>query len=113
MMDVLVSAAGASGKLFVGMVSKFWKSDDDGDDKCENYDTHLKLPAEIGTDYNYKRRIVWVNAVGFLALHLAALYGYYRCLFAHPFTIFWSKYMSQVFDSRISHKFVFERGGSF
>lgn len=33
------------------------------------------LPAEIGTDYNFKREIVWKNAIGFLALHLAALYG--------------------------------------
>lgn len=92
-MDVLVSAAGASGKLFVGMVWKFLKRDGDGDDTCENYDTHLKLPAEIGTDYNYKRRIVWANAAGFLALHLAALYGYYRCLFAQPLTILWSEYI--------------------
>lgn len=33
------------------------------------------LPAEVGTDYTFKRKIVWKNAIGFLALHLAALYG--------------------------------------
>ncbi|KAK5650383.1 hypothetical protein RI129_001412 [Pyrocoelia pectoralis] len=55
----------------------------------ENYDTHLKLPSQIGTDYNYKRKIVWFNALGFLALHLAAVYGYYLCLFARFFTAVW------------------------
>ncbi|XP_060526543.1 acyl-CoA Delta-9 desaturase-like isoform X2 [Cylas formicarius] len=35
------------------------------------------LPSEIGTDYTFKREIVWKNAVGFLMLHLAALYGFY------------------------------------
>lgn len=50
-----------------------------------------KLPAEIGTDYSFKRDIVWKNALGFLVLHLTALYGLYLCLYAHTATIFWSK----------------------
>lgn len=33
------------------------------------------LPSEIGTDFNYKRKIVWPNAIGFLALHICALVG--------------------------------------
>ncbi|KAH1012383.1 acyl-CoA Delta-9 desaturase isoform X2 [Dendroctonus ponderosae] len=33
------------------------------------------LPAEVGTDYSFKRKIVWKNAIGFFALHLAAVYG--------------------------------------
>ncbi|XP_019872948.2 acyl-CoA Delta-9 desaturase [Aethina tumida] len=36
-----------------------------------------KLPSEIGTDYTFKRRIVWKNAVGFLLLHLIGFYGIY------------------------------------
>ncbi|KAF5295122.1 hypothetical protein FQA39_LY13273 [Lamprigera yunnana] len=60
------------------------------EDNYQNYDTHLKLPAEIGTDFNYKRTIVWFNALGFLALHLAAFYGLYLCLFAHPLTVLWT-----------------------
>lgn len=31
--------------------------------------------SEIGTDWNFKREIVWFNAIGFLALHLAGLAG--------------------------------------
>ncbi|XP_031334185.1 acyl-CoA desaturase-like isoform X2 [Photinus pyralis] len=58
-------------------------------DKCSNYDTHLKLPSQIGTDYGFKRKIVWFNALGFVALHLAALYGYYLCLHARFFTVVW------------------------
>ncbi|GLV32015.1 Desaturase 1 [Carabus blaptoides fortunei] len=34
-----------------------------------------KLPTEIGTDYTYKRQIVWFNAIGFLVLHLIGAYG--------------------------------------
>lgn len=55
-------------------------------------DTHLKLPKEIGTDYTFKRKIVWFNAIGFLIMHLAALYGYYLCFQAKFLTILWSKY---------------------
>ncbi|KAG4074343.1 hypothetical protein HA402_008752 [Bradysia odoriphaga] len=33
------------------------------------------LPSEIGTDFNFKREIVWPNAIGFLLLHLCALVG--------------------------------------
>lgn len=33
------------------------------------------LPSEIGTDFNYKRQVVWPNAIGFLILHLCALVG--------------------------------------
>lgn len=40
-----------------------------------------KLPQDIGTDYTFKRRIVWKNVLGFIVLHLAALYGLYLALF--------------------------------
>lgn len=33
------------------------------------------LPSEIGTDFNFKREIVWPNALGFLMLHLCGLVG--------------------------------------
>ncbi|XP_018576960.1 stearoyl-CoA desaturase 5-like [Anoplophora glabripennis] len=48
-----------------------------------------KLPADIGTDYSFKRDIVWKNALGFLALHLAAVYGLYLCSYAHTATMLW------------------------
>lgn len=44
-----------------------------------------------GTDFSFNRKIVWKNAIGFLFLHLAALYGLYLCFFAHWLTIVWSK----------------------
>lgn len=34
----------------------------------------------IGTDYSYKHEIVWKNAIGFLILHLLAVWGYYILL---------------------------------
>lgn len=33
------------------------------------------LPSEIGTDFSYKREVVWPNAIGFLVLHMCALFG--------------------------------------
>lgn len=33
------------------------------------------LASEIGTDFSYKREIVWPNAIGFLLLHICALFG--------------------------------------
>ncbi|KAG5894040.1 hypothetical protein JTB14_037885 [Gonioctena quinquepunctata] len=35
--------------------------------------------TKLGTDYNFKRKIVWKNALGFLVMHLTALYGFYFC----------------------------------
>ncbi|XP_065222781.1 acyl-CoA Delta-9 desaturase-like [Planococcus citri] len=38
----------------------------------------------------YKMEIVWFNAIGFLLLHLAALYGTYLCIFSAKFlTTLW------------------------
>ncbi|KAJ8718946.1 hypothetical protein PYW07_016502 [Mythimna separata] len=33
------------------------------------------IPKVIGTDYSYKHKIVWKNAIGFLIMHLLALWG--------------------------------------
>lgn len=33
------------------------------------------LPSQIGTDFNFKREIVWKNAIGFLLLHICAVIG--------------------------------------
>ncbi|KAJ8960527.1 hypothetical protein NQ318_013815, partial [Aromia moschata] len=49
-----------------------------------------KLPAEIGTDYSFKRKIVWKNALGFLVLHLGALYGAYLAFYCHGATFIWA-----------------------
>lgn len=46
------------------------------------YSTKGKLPNEIGTDYTFKRKLVWFNIIGFITLHLTALYGLFLGLFA-------------------------------
>lgn len=33
------------------------------------------LASEIGTDFSFKRKIVWSNAIGFLILHILAVIG--------------------------------------
>lgn len=33
------------------------------------------LPSQIGTDLSFKRDIVWKNLIGFIVLHVCALYG--------------------------------------
>lgn len=62
------------------------------------------LPSQIGTDYNYKHKIVWFNAIGFLYLHLVAVYGVYLCLTgrAHILTTIWSKYYYPIKNSTIN-----------
>lgn len=40
-------------------------------------ETSIKLAKEIGTDFTFKREIVWFNAIGFLVLHLCGVYGVY------------------------------------
>lgn len=54
----------------------------------------ILLPSQIGTDYNYKHKIVWFNTIGFLYLHLLAIYGIYRGLTGAAYfsTIAWSEY---------------------
>lgn len=52
------------------------------------------VPSEIGTDLKFKRKIVWPNAIGFLFLHIAALYGVGLSLFgyAKALTTLYSKH---------------------
>lgn len=41
----------------------------------------------------YKREIVWFNAIGFLILHLAAVYGTFLCIFNAKFpTVVWGSW---------------------
>lgn len=60
-------------------------------EQLENNEKTL-LPQEIGTDYTFKRKIVWPNAIGFLVLHLLALYGVYRVGKAHWWTGLWGEF---------------------
>ena len=39
------------------------------------------LPSEIGTDFNFKREIVWFNLIGFALLHLMGLIGFLQMIF--------------------------------
>lgn len=41
------------------------------------------LASQIGTDFNFKREIVWKNALGFLALHICAVIGLGMTLFGY------------------------------
>lgn len=50
-----------------------------------------QLPKDIGTDYNFKRKIVWKNVAGFIVLHAAAFYGLYLLFFVRPLTVFYGK----------------------
>lgn len=42
------------------------------------------LPSQIGTDFSFKREIVWKNAIGFLALHICAVIGVVIGLLGYP-----------------------------
>lgn len=65
--------------------------------KNENNNTtqveSISIPKVIGTDYSYKHKIVWRNAIGFAIMHLLALWGVVLFLTGHVKwqTIVWSK----------------------
>lgn len=61
------------------------------DDYTKDDPAILSEPTKIKTDWNFKREIVWKNVIGFLMLHLAALYGIYLFGTAQFATVFWSK----------------------
>lgn len=56
-----------------------------------NGTTKKTLPSEIGTDYSYKRKIIWRYALGNAIVHLGALYGLYLVPQAYFKTLVWSK----------------------
>lgn len=48
----------------------------DGENKNSKIDHNMIINIKsIGTDYSYKHEIVWKNAIGFLILHILALWG--------------------------------------
>lgn len=59
----------------------------------ENGLVKRKEVQAIGTDLSFKREIVWKNAIGFLILHLMAVYGFFLAFSAYSTTIWWSKYI--------------------
>lgn len=52
------------------------------------------LPSQIGTDFNFKREIVWKNAIGFLLLHICAVIGLFLSLlgYAKFYTVLYCEY---------------------
>lgn len=56
---------------------------------------NLEYMAKYGTDLSFRRKVVWTNAIGFLVLHLAGVYGIYLSFTeAKLLTTIWSKYLN-------------------
>ncbi|XP_063388979.1 acyl-CoA Delta-9 desaturase-like isoform X1 [Cydia fagiglandana] len=71
--DNLISAPNAETDIFSRLEEMFDSSPDkmtNGSDKKT-----LQFSKTIGTDYSYKHQIVWKNAIGFLILHIFAVWG--------------------------------------
>lgn len=53
------------------------------------------LASEIGTDFAFKRKIVWPNALGFLILHSLAAVGIYLVCSGQTkfYTVLYSEYI--------------------
>lgn len=50
--------------------------DEEVDKKLKEIGSHTPiLPSDIGTDFNFKREIVWKNVVGFALLHICGWIG--------------------------------------
>lgn len=74
------------------------------------------LPSQIGTDFNYKRIVVWPNAIGFVLLHICGLIGillvmlgqcYFQTALYGKFFIICSCYSTHIIASCIHATFVF------
>lgn len=60
-------------------------------DRKDSGSPQMKDPNQ--PEYVYRRQIVWFNTIGFLVLHLGALYGLYLFLTSSMvLTMLWSKY---------------------
>ncbi|XP_062535791.1 delta(9)-fatty-acid desaturase fat-7-like [Armigeres subalbatus] len=70
------------------------------DKKLRDIGSHTPiLPSEIGTDFNFKREIVWKNVIGFAALHFCGWLGLHiafwqYCDWRTTLYTFWLMYMS-------------------
>lgn len=64
------------------------------------------LASEIGTDFAFKRKIVWKNAIGFLILHILAAIGVGLVVCGHArfYTVLYSKYCCQILLYAICRK---------
>lgn len=67
------------------MMKKVTETNTDGDNGQHN--------GNIGTDFNFKREIVWFNAIGFLLLMITGLIGIVAAVFGycHWQTTVWSE----------------------
>lgn len=80
--------------LYLKAMETFEKNLEKAFDQIKNTDlVERKQLQAIGTDFSFERKIVWKNAVGFLILHLMALYGLYLCFFVKSATVIWRKYL--------------------
>lgn len=79
--------------------------------KLTNVDEHsIHLNSEIGTDFNFKREIVWFNAIGLTVMHILAVYAFYLLFSLHPpniwKTVLFGNYTIYFLSSLV--KFIFE-----
>ncbi|CAH2085623.1 unnamed protein product [Euphydryas editha] len=60
--------------------NEYTKNDDNPNTETVDGLKKYIVTKRIGTDYSYKHKIVWKNAIGFLFLHLLALWGLWICI---------------------------------
>lgn len=77
---------------------EFYLASDDETEKSRNKSSDNKIidythKDSIGTDHSYKHEVVWRNAIGFLILHILAVYGFLRACIGSCklYTVVWGK----------------------
>lgn len=66
-----MTAVNLEAKAPASNISSEKKNENNNTTKSES----IAIPKVIGTDYSYKHTIVWKNAIGFLIMHIFALWG--------------------------------------
>lgn len=61
--------------LKTGLLKTQTNVDEDEDEVIKDKSASSNLPADIGTDFTFKRKIAWFNLIGMSLLHAAGLYG--------------------------------------
>lgn len=66
---------------------------------------HIENIDKIGTDYTFKRKIVWQNVFGIVFIHFGALYGLYLIPSASISTIIFGKLLyNKIFSNLFFNK---------
>lgn len=76
------------------IIRKFKTMSIHNDNDKTNRENHAEQNIKIGTDFTFKREVVWFNTIGFLLLMITGVIGIYAAVMRYCLwqTTLWSEY---------------------